>query len=223
MYEDAYFKRKKVNIQKLIAFGFAPKDDAFEYEQGILNGQFKLKVIADKAGYVRARVYDSEPGDEYTLYKADGAVGAFVGRVRSDAESALIEISEKCFDMDVFKTKQARLIIEYARKTYGDELEYLWAKFPDNAIWRRKDNKKWYGAILTVSRRKLGLDSDEVVEIIDFRLEKGEIDSVIDQKRYFPGWHMNKKSWCTVILDGSVDIQEIYNHIDKSYQLAGNK
>ena len=38
---------------------------------------------------------------------------------------------------------------------YCDELEFLWQKFPDNAVWRRKDNKKWYGALLTVSKEKL--------------------------------------------------------------------
>jgi len=75
----------------------------------------------------------------------------------------------------------------------GDELEFLWTKFPDNAVWRRKDNSKWYGAILTVSRNKLGLSSNEVAEIIDLRLEKEQMSKTIDNEHYFPGWHMNKK------------------------------
>lgn len=39
------------------------------------------------------------------------------------------------------------MAIEYVRKKYGDELEFLWTKFPDNAAWRRKDNRKWYGVL----------------------------------------------------------------------------
>ena len=34
---------------------------------------------------------------------------------------------------------------------------------------------------------------------------------------------MNKKYWITIILDGSVDIKEIYKFIDKSYILNKEK
>lgn len=99
-------------------------------------------------------------------------------------------------------------------------MEYLWEKFPDNAVWRRKDNQKWYGALLTVSRRKLGCSSDEVVEIIDLRGTPEELEEFVDGQHYFPGWHMNKKHWYTIILDGSVPSDEICQRIDESYALA---
>lgn len=51
--------------------------------------------------------------------------------------------------------------------TYQDELEFLWKRFPDNAVYRRKDTGKWYGAMLTISKQKLGLDSSEKVVILD--------------------------------------------------------
>ena len=111
-------------------------------------------------------------------------------------------------------------IIEYVRKKYGDELEFLWEKFPDNAIWRRKDNKKWYGALLTVSKRKLGIDSDEIIEIIDLRMKPEDIEKRVDMKKYFPGYHMNKKHWITICLDKTVPYEEICSRIDESYVLA---
>ncbi len=37
---------------------------------------------------------------------------------------------------------------------------------------------------------------------------------------YYPGWHMNKKNWYTIILDGSVATEDICKHIDESYRLA---
>lgn len=46
------------------------------------------------------------------------------------------------------------------------------------------------------------------------------MSATVDYKKYFPGWHMNKRNWYTIILDGSVSIEEIYCRIDKSYQLA---
>lgn len=220
MFEAVYFQRRTMNTQKLINFGFIAKQDTFEYETNILNGQFKIKVIAAKNGDVSTQVYDSETGDEYTLYKTDNVVGSFVGKVRTAVESVLTDISEKCFDLNIFKTEQAHRIIEYVRETYGDELEFLWPKFPDNAIWRRKDNKKWYGLVLTVARKKLGLKSEEIVEIIDLRIMPDKVESTVDGKKYFPGWHMNKKSWYTIILDNSVDTGELCRRIDESYRLA---
>ena len=43
------------------------------------------------------------------------------------------------------------MIIKYVRESYGDELEFLWKKFPDNAVWRRKDNKNGGEKTLNVS------------------------------------------------------------------------
>ena len=122
--------------------------------------------------------------------------------------------------MQVFKSEQAKDIISYIKNTYGDELEYLWQKFPNNAVVRRCDNKKWYAAILTISRKKLGFDSDETVEIIDLRLNPEEMETTVDNIKYFPGYHMNKKHWITLCLDGTVHTKEIFARIDNSYKLA---
>ena len=38
-----------------------------------------------------------------------------------------------------------------------------------------------------------------------------------------PGYHMNKKHWNTVILDGTVPDKEIFSWIDHSYELIAGK
>jgi predicted DNA-binding protein (MmcQ/YjbR family) len=38
-----------------------------------------------------------------------------------------------------------------------------------------------------------------------------------------PGYHMNKKHWNTVIIDGSIPDNELYKWIDLSYDLTGKK
>ncbi|WP_342566236.1 MmcQ/YjbR family DNA-binding protein [Paenibacillus sp. FSL R7-0345] len=38
-----------------------------------------------------------------------------------------------------------------------------------------------------------------------------------------PGYHMNKKHWNTVIVDGSLSLTEIYDMIDHSYNLVVGK
>ncbi|MEI7629443.1 MAG: MmcQ/YjbR family DNA-binding protein [Bacteroidota bacterium] len=38
-----------------------------------------------------------------------------------------------------------------------------------------------------------------------------------------PGWHMNKKHWNTVIIDGSISNRELQKMIDHSYDLVLGK
>lgn len=214
------FERKTVNTQKLISYGFEMASDVYTYHTTLPGSGFLMTVNVSDRGRITTAVIDPALDEPYTLHLADGAAGSFVGNVKMEYEQALREISEQCFEPDVFKARQTKELLEYVRAAYGDDPEYLWKKFPDNAIWRRKDNEKWYGVILTVSRRKLGLDSDETAEIIDLRYPPEKLDKLVDDKIYFRGWHMNKKHWYTVILDGSVATEALCRRIDESYLLA---
>ncbi len=214
------FQRKKVSFSKLSEYGFRLNDkNEYQFSKILQGSEFILTAIVTQDGKISAEVFDPSFGEPYILHLTDAA-GSFVVGVRSEYEKILKDIANTCFVPDVFKSEQAKLLTEYVRKTYSDELEFLWQKFPDNAVWRRKDNKKWYGAILTVPRCKLGLKSDEIVEIIDLRYPADEMEKLIDKKHYFPGWHMNKKSWFTIILDESVETEKIRKMIDESYRLA---
>ena len=106
------------------------------------------------------------------------------------------------------------------RKNFWKDLEFLWKKSPKNAILRKKSSNKWYAAILTISKRKIGLDSDKIIEVINLHNSEEEIKKLIDCKKYFPAYHMNKKYWCSICLDGTVELEEIYKLIDISYELA---
>jgi len=214
------FLRRKIITDKLLSFGFTETNGLLEYETAIAENQFELKITVLNENTVNTRVTDLSSGDEFVLHLVPDATGSFIGGIKAEYERILQSIQDSCTEADVFKSRQANELIQYVRNTFTDELEYLWQKFPDNAVWRRKDNQKWYAAVLTVSRRKLGLNSDEIVEIIDLRADKEEITDIVDNIRFFPGWHMNKKSWYTIILDDSVSTNEIIGRLNTSYNLA---
>lgn len=208
------------DVKKLLEFGFKKKGDGFFYSRKILQGAFELRLVADKKGKIDWDVWDLAINEVYPLVKISTVSGTFVGKVRLACEEVFQEIIDKCGSADVFKSRYAKLVQDYVREKYGDEFEYLWEKFPDNAVFRRKDNQKWYGAVLTVAKNKLGLVGDEKVEVLDLRGEPEEIQRIVDGKMYFAGYHMNKQHWFTICLDGTVDIEEIYRRIDVSYVLA---
>ncbi len=206
--------------EKLLQFGFAEKGEKFCYVQRIMQERFELRVMIDGAGKIKWDVYDVETAEIYPLVKITTVCGAFVGKVRMACDEVFQEIAAQCGQAEVFKSEQARLIRHYVRKIYGDEFEYLWEKFPDNAVFRRKDNQKWYGAVLTVRRDRIGLLGEDKAEVLDLRGKPEEIAQLVDGERYFPAYHMNKKSWFTICLDGRVDSEEICRRIDESYALA---
>lgn len=209
--------------EQLCAFGFVETDGSYRYSADLLNGQMHMTVSIDSAGTLRTEVTDSETGDVYVLHHIPDATGAFVGQVREAHDSLLQTILERCFALDFYKSSDTKAVISYVRTQYGDELEHLWAKTPTNAVWRRKDNAKWYGVLLVIPKNKLGLDGDEMVEILDLRMAPDELTTVVDNHRYFPGYHMNKRHWVTICLDGSLPVAEICRRIDASYQLANKK
>lgn len=214
------FKNKTPNFDKLVEYGFSNVDGKYVYTTDVLDGEFKLTVSIDGDGYVQTQLWDVVAQDVYTLHLVATAVGAYVGRVRAEYESILQDICDKCFERDVFKQDFSRQVIRFARETYGDEPEYLWDKFPECAVLRRKDNNKWYALLITVPRNKLGLDSNEIAEVLDLRFDKDQLPLKVDGIKYFLGYHMNKKHWISIIMDGSVSIDEIFEYIQQSYLLA---
>lgn len=221
------FQRKKVNFSSLAAYGFKQTTNGFLYETSLLNGQFNMQVFIDDAGQVWTELLDNAANSEYFLHMVENAQGEFVGAVRAAYQAELNNIAAKCFQPDIFQSPVAQAVIAYAAQTYQTQLEFLWAKLPEAAVLRRQDNKKWYAVLLTVARSKIGLadnnQNGNKIEIIDMRLEPQILAQTLDGVKYFPGYHMNKKHWYTICLDGSVEIAEICQRLDISYELTKKK
>lgn len=59
-----------------------------------------------------------------------------------------------------------------------------------------------------------------VGEVVDVRMIPEDIEKQVDGIKILPGYHMNKKHWITICLNGSVSMDEICQLIDKSYIFA---
>lgn len=218
MFEEL-FQHKRLVLDKLLSYGFEEGAAEFTYTTDILNREFTLTVSIANNGAVDSVVMGKDTEEPYVLHKTN-ATGAFVGNMRATIEAILSDIVKHCYETIVFKSEQAQRLIHYVENTYGDELEFLWAKFPYNAVWRRKDTGKWYGAILTVQGKKIGLNTNDIVEIMDLRMSKEQSEEILKKHYYYPGWHMNKKSWYTIVLNDTLPDNELLSRIDDSYKLA---
>jgi predicted DNA-binding protein (MmcQ/YjbR family) len=215
------FTNRKPSPDKLRAFGFTQQQDTFTYHAPLVDGlSITVTVQGDS---VISTVTDDETGEPYTLYLTPANTGSFVAQVRAAVNECLQRIADSCFTtptQSVFTQTQTIELIAAVFDKYGDEPEFLWQKFPGNAVFRRPDTHKWYAAILKVQANKLGLPGSDELEVLDMRADPDELTTLVDNKRYFPGYHMNKKHWYTIVLDGQVTTAELLKRIVASYALA---
>ena len=111
-------------------------------------------------------------------------------------------------------------IFDYAKKKYGTEPECLWARWPEYAVLRHSDNRKWYAVVMRVSKKRLGLGGDGDIDIIDVKCDPMDVCFFSRQSGFLPGYHMNKRSWLTILLDSSAPDEQILDFIDASYDLT---
>lgn len=113
-----------------------------------------------------------------------------------------------------------KTVFDYVNKKYKSTPEYLWARDPESAVLRQGDNNKWYAVIMNVPKEKLGLIGTEKIEILNIKCDPEIIGSMRMIKGIFAGYHMNKENWISVLLDGSVDENMIFDLVDMSYDLT---
>lgn len=111
-------------------------------------------------------------------------------------------------------------IFDYARLNYGVEPDYPFPTAPDYPVLRHPDTRKWFALIMDVPRYRLGLSGEERVDILNIKCDPLLSGSLRLQEGYFPAYHMNHDGWLTILLDGTVPLDEITPLLDMSFELT---
>lgn len=114
-------------------------------------------------------------------------------------------------------------IFKYAKENFDSDPEFLWPKYPEYAVLRSKKNSKWYALVAAVPAEKLGIGQFENVDILNVKCDPIMISSLVDNRRYFRAYHMNKEHWITVTLNGEVPKEEIFSMIALSFEIVNAK
>ena len=215
--EEELFRKTKIDFDKIFEYGFKKDKSLYKYSKNIMNNTFRVNIEINNDGIVKGKVYDLLFGDEYTNFRIEDNTGAFVGQVRDEYKNLLKDIRSNCCTRKSFIYDQSNRIAKAIKEKYGDEPEFEWEKFPGYATFRNKDSKKWYGIIMNIDKSKLEESSTGEIEIIDIKLEPEEIEDLLKQKGFYPAYHMNKKSWITIMLNDTISDEEIMSLIEKSY------
>ncbi len=111
-------------------------------------------------------------------------------------------------------------VLEYVSEQYGTEPDTPWKKYGLHQVLRHANNKKWYGLVMRVKRSVLGLEGDEEIDVINLKCQPLAGDILVSEGKALPAYHMNKKLWISVLLDGSQSMELIRSLIDESYELT---
>ena len=123
-------------------------------------------------------------------------------------------------------------IFDWCKKTYKVSPDYPWND--DNAVLRHKDNRKWFGVILSVRSDRLPLagsadpgctyaDTCQYLDILNVKCDPVMIGSFLTRSGYFPAYHMNKDKWISILLDGPEPDDEIKMLLDISFEMTRPK
>ena len=111
-------------------------------------------------------------------------------------------------------------VFAYVKTSYQVEPDYPFDMPPDDPVLRHPDTRKWFGILMNVPRSRLGLEGEEWVDILNLKCSPGMASSLRMQEGILPGYHMNHDHWISVLLDGTVPVEEIYPLIDISFRLT---
>lgn len=220
--EQEIFQRAKLNLKKAKKFGFKKEGDNYLIYKTFPTLSFQAEIRMDKEGMVKGIVRDLETQEEYQNFRIESQKGSFVQKVREEYKILLKEIYEYCFDKRYFLFEQANKISAYIKEKYGVEPEFLWEKYPGFGIFRNPINQKWFALIAGVDSSKIR-DSKGEVEILNLSVEKENLEQYLGVKGIYKAYHMNKKKWISVVLDGTMEESEIKKLVDKSYDLVALK
>ena len=166
------YDKGNINYDKLISYGFKLEGNKYIYSKKIHNDEFNV-IVSVSDENITSKVVEIDNNEEYILVDT-ASNGSFILELNNEYEKVINSIFCNCLD----KYNLSNDVISYIKNKYGDELEYLWDKFPSYAVVRNKHNKKWYALIAKIEKNKLIGDSKELIWILNLRCDSDIVDGI---------------------------------------------
>ncbi|OUT15705.1 hypothetical protein B9N64_02655 [Campylobacter concisus] len=108
----------------------------------------------------------------------------------------------------------------YIKEKFDVFGEQIFPKYPKINVFRHKKNEKWFALLMEISASKLGLESDEMIEVLNLKCSPDLAMVLVDEEQIFKAYHMNKKHWISVNLNSKISQKTVFDLIDESFSLS---
>ena len=175
-------------------------------------------------GKVTGKVIDTITQDEYYQLRQETATGPYVNRVRSAYRSLLTDIADSCCSDVLFASSQANRLTQTILKRFQVNPDFPWehsARYQSYGAFRHRSNRKWFALIMNVTRDVLNKDGNtSPIDILNVKISPAQGEELRKTPGIYPAYHMNHKTWISVVLDETLPDEKILELIDTSYQLT---
>lgn len=212
--EETIFNRYLIDENKLLECGF---NSDYVYTVDILDNTFKVIVTyVDKK--ITGKIIDLSFDEEYTNFRIERS-GEFNLKIRSEYKRILLDIRDKTCTKRTYIYDQANRIDKYIFSKYEVAADFPFKSSPYHGVYRNKDNK-WFGILMDIPFNKIDKNKSGLIEVINVKINPNDKDNLLKMEGIFEAYHMNKKSWISIILDDTLSDDLISELIDNSYKLV---
>ena len=217
--EEVLFARKSPCKDKLIEYGFSPQGEDLFYTEDF-GGSFRAEIRIHQE-HLSGKVIDTDTEEEFRSFRIRDDQGAFSAEIKAQYIGILERIAAACFREEMFLERQSRALAAYLKETYDDECDHPF-KAPNPAVSFRV-NGSWYGLLMEIPYERLIPKKEGSTEVLNLKADPEKIPQLVQREGIFPAYHMNKKNWISVLLDGSLSNEEVFALAAKSRRLTADK
>lgn len=222
--ETEPFLRRTIRHSALEPFGFQRAADGWTYEEVLPNGAFTARVRIDPNGAVFGCVIDNDLNEAYLPIRTEREVGSFVGAVREAYRSVLERIAKECFTEETFLYPQANRLAARIAAQWNEQCDHPFSKLPECAVFRCPQTRKWYGLVMPIPRSRLTkkpqAENDPIIEVLNLKIAPERADALYRVPGIFPGYHMKRPDWISIVLDDTVPDELILDLLAASRDFA---
>ncbi|MDD6920204.1 MAG: MmcQ/YjbR family DNA-binding protein [Eubacteriales bacterium] len=223
MIERRIFERKRFIVEQLLQYGFNKKENKYLYETDLMDGAFYAVIVISEEGHVEGKVVDAISEEEYAQLHMEDFNGAYVGQIRKEYEKLLREVADICCTNVLFVSNQANRLSKLILKKYDIYPDFPWrqSQYKDYGVFRHKDSEKWFAVIMNIKWDLLLKNKDEdKVDVINLKINAQDSELLMVTKGIYHGYHMNHRNWISVVLNDTLDDNEIMKLIENSFSLT---
>lgn len=215
--EDEIFLKKKFDFEKLKEFEFCFENNTYIYSEDFMDGDFK--AVIEISDVLKGKVIDNSSDEEYMPLRIESFDGEYVCKVREAYKSILKRIADTCCTNVFFAFEQANRITNQIYETYGIKPDFPWND--DNGVFRHLDTRKWFSLIMYVSIDALLKNGDgHMLNIINLKIDTSKRDELYEIDGIYPAFHMNHKTWISVVLDDTIRDEKVMELVTCSFDLT---
>lgn len=117
--------------------------------------------------------------------------------------------------------KKRENIINFALSLEGAMADKPFPEDFDTTVLRHADTGKWFGIIMHISGNKVGLSPDIKVDVMNVKCKPEDTFTAREiSSGILPAYHMNKKHWISILLNGMVERELTEALLENSYDLT---